>query len=93
MFSERLKDLRNAHRLTQPQLAECLGVTKQSISNWENNNIMPSVEVLVTVAGFFHVSTDFMLGIDHRKYVEVSCLTLEEMAHIQQIINDITQGR
>ena len=35
---------------------------KQSVSNWENDNIMPSVETLKKAADFFHVSTDYLLG-------------------------------
>ena len=93
MFNERLKELREAKRLSQVQLAKELNISKQSVSNWENNNILPSIDVLIKVIQFFRVSTDYILGLTDRKYIEVSNLTLEEMAHIQQIINDITKGR
>ena len=42
MFPERIKYLRQTRELNQVQLAEKLGTTKQSISNWENDNIVPS---------------------------------------------------
>ena len=93
MFYERLKELREANRLSQVQLAKELNISKQSISNWENNNILPSIDVLIKVIQFFRVSADYILGLTDRKYIEVSKLTLEEMAHIQQIINDITKVR
>ena len=44
MFAIRLKNLRQSRELNQVQLAEKLGVKKQSISNWENDNIMPSID-------------------------------------------------
>ena len=62
MFAVRIKYLRLARELNQVQLAERLGVKKQSISNWENDNIMPSIEMLIRIADFFHVSTDYLLG-------------------------------
>ena len=64
MFAIRIKNLRQSRELNQVQLAEKLGVKKQSISNWENDNIMPSIDMLIRIANFFHVSTDYLLGRD-----------------------------
>ena len=89
MLSERIKELRLARNMTQVDLAKELNVTKQSISNWENDNIQPSIDMLVKIASFFSVSCDYLLGIDKRKFIEVSGLTEAEIAHIQLIINDI----
>lgn len=46
MLGEQIKSLRIAHNISQVSLANQLGVTKQSVSNWENNNILPSIEML-----------------------------------------------
>lgn len=89
MFGDRIKILRTSHNLSQVQLAEQLNVSKQTVSNWENNNILPSVEMLVKIALFFSVSTDYLLELDHRSYIEISGLTDSQLAHIQQIIQDI----
>lgn len=89
MFGDRIKTLRTSHNLSQVQLAEQLNVSKQTVSNWENNNILPSVEMLVKIALFFSVSTDYLLELDHRSYIEISGLTDSQLAHIQQIIQDI----
>ena len=43
MFCQQIKELRKARGLTQVELANDLGVTKQSVSNWENDNILPSM--------------------------------------------------
>ena len=42
MLNERIRQLREARGMTQVELARQLSVTKQSVSNWENNNIQPS---------------------------------------------------
>ena len=89
MFGEMLKMMRKSRNLNQVQLAAQLNVTKQTISNWENNNILPSIDMLVKISHSFSVSTDYLLELDNRFYLEVSGLTVEQIAHIQQIINDI----
>ena len=89
MFGDVIKSLRVSHNISQVQLASEIHVSKQTISNWENNNILPSIEMLVKIAAFFSVSTDYLLELDRRKYIEVSGLTDQELAHIQQIISDI----
>ena len=89
MFGEMLKMMRKSRNLNQVQLAAQLNVTKQTISNWENNNILPSIDMLVKISHYVSVSTDYLLELDNRFYLEVSGLTVEQIAHIQQIINDI----
>lgn len=91
MFGDRIKSLRLSHNLNQVQLAEQLKVSKQTVSNWENNNILPSIEMLVKIASFFSVSTDYLLELDDRRYLEVTGLSDSHLAHIQQIINDILE--
>lgn len=90
MFGEIIKNLRTAHNLNQVQLATKLNVSKQTVSNWENNNILPSIEMLIKISQFFSVSTDYLLELDERHYIEVTGLTETQLAHIRQIIHDIT---
>lgn len=89
LFYERLKILRKAYRVSQKDLAKPLHVSKQTVSNWENGNITPSVEMLMKIADFFHVSTDYLLGLDDRVCLEVTNLSIEKVSLIQQIVNDM----
>ncbi|MGI6009868.1 MAG: helix-turn-helix domain-containing protein [Ruminococcus sp.] len=91
MLNERIKELRIAHKMNQIEFGKKLNVTKQSVSNWENNNIQPSVDMLVKIADCFSVSTDYLLGRDSRKYLDVSDLSPLEVVHLQNIINDLRQ--
>ena len=61
MFGDVIKKLRTAHNLNQVQLAGKLNISKQTVSNWENNNILPSIEMLVKIADILNVSTDYLL--------------------------------
>ena len=89
MLNERIRKLRTERNLSQVDLAKLLNVTKQSVSNWENDNIQPSIEMLMKIASVFSVSTDYLLGLDDRRYMEVTGLTDVEIAHLQQVIGDI----
>ena len=96
MFPKQIKYLRRA--LSQVQLADKLGVKKQSISNWENDNIRPSVEMLEKIADFFDVSTDYLLGREEKgkglggvNTLDVTGLSPLQIKHIQLIVDDIRE--
>lgn len=91
LFGERMKQLRCSHNLSQVDVAHDLHVSKQTVSNWENNNIFPSIEMLVKLADYFAVSTDYLLGRDDKTYLEVSGLTQTQLAHIHMLIQDILE--
>ena len=89
MLNEKIKLLRNQRNITQVELARHLSVSKQAVSNWENDNIHPSIDMLVKIAGFFSVSTDYLLGLENKRYLEITGLSDLKITHIQQIIDDM----
>ncbi len=89
MLGLRIKELRLSHSLNQVELAQRLSVTKQTISNWENNNIQPSVDMLVKIADCFSVTTDYLLDRENKISINVDGLSTTEIAHIEQIIRDL----
>lgn len=89
MLGKIIKDLRVSHGLNQVELAKKLSVTKQTISNWENSNIQPSVDMLVKIADCFSVTTDYLLGRDDKAVLCVDGLTEIQIAHIEQLIQDL----
>ncbi|MFR8053039.1 MAG: helix-turn-helix domain-containing protein [Negativibacillus massiliensis] len=92
MIGDRIRLLREKQNLSQVQLAEKINVSKQSVSNWENNNIVPSIDILKKLALFFNVSTDYLLELNDRIFLEVTGLSETELFHLQQIANDITSA-
>ena len=72
MLNENIRKLRLARGVSQVELASALGVTKQSVSNWENDNIQPSIEMLIKLARYFSVTTDYLLGLVTEKHLDVS---------------------
>ena len=61
-FGQKIKKLRTDAGLSQAMLAEHIGVSVQSISNWECNNTMPDISQIVPLASILCVSTDYLLG-------------------------------
>ena len=61
-FGTRLKRLRRENDVTQAALAEYIGVVASAVGKYETvDNAYPSVEALIKIAEFFHVSIDFLL--------------------------------
>ena len=88
MLSDRIYELRTSFGWTQVQLAERLNITKQTVSNWENDNIQPSIDMLIKLSKIFNVSTDYLLGLTPTNFINVDGLPIEFVSHIVQIIKD-----
>lgn len=88
MLGQRIGELRLVFGWSQVQLAKGLNVTKQTVSNWENDNIQPSIEMLVRISKIFGVTTDYLLGLDDIPRLNVEGLPLNIVAHLALLIED-----
>ena len=61
-LSENIKNLRKRAVMTQEQLADKLGVTRQTVSKWKNNMSVPDADILSEMADVFDVSVSELLG-------------------------------
>lgn len=62
-FAERLKELRIENGLTQTQLAKNTGVSQAGLAHWEACTRIPNAAVVILLAKYFGVTTDFLLGL------------------------------
>ena len=70
MIGERLKNLRTEKKLRQLDLADHLGVSRTTYTQYETNASEPDNDTLIRIATFFDVSLDFLLGrTDARKHI------------------------
>lgn len=60
-FGEKLQRLRQREGLSQDQLAELLGISRQAVSRWERDETLPETATVVRLAEIFHVTTDYLL--------------------------------
>lgn len=83
---ERIKELRNAKRMTQHEFAERINVTKSTVSAYENGTRLPSYDVLIKIARLFKVSTDHLLGYSTKSTIDVTGLTRKQINVIQDVV-------
>lgn len=93
MLNVSIKQLRISRGMSQVELAKKLSVTKQTVSNWENDNIQPSIDMLERLADFFNVSTDYLLGRVDSTKISTEGLTTDEISHIVLLINDLIKRK
>ena len=63
IFSVRIRELRKKSGVSQMQLANALGLTQNSIGMMERGHRGTTIDKLVLLAEYFHVSTDYLLGV------------------------------
>jgi len=78
-FSTRVKELREKAHMSMEQLAKELGVTKSRVNMWENNGTLPRSEILIQLANYFKVSTDYLLGNDDTSEVSKTNMKLNSL--------------
>lgn len=88
-----LKTLRLKSNMTQAQLAQKLGLTKSVISAYETGLRLPSYDILIHIAEIYDVSTDYLLGIEHKQEIDLSGLSQEEVAVILNLIKVMKRNR
>ena len=87
----RLRELRKDNNMSQEELGKLLGVTKVSVSGYENGTRIPSMETLLTILNVFKISADYLLG----RELDVICESEEETTLIAKndinIINELKE--
>lgn len=90
-FGMRLKELREAKRLSQIDVAKRLDVTRSTISGYECNTITPSVEQLVNMAVLYNASLDYIMGMENRTYLYLDDMSESQQQMILDIVDRIKQ--
>ena len=84
-FAAILKDLRVQHNMSQADLARVLGVSRSTVSSYENDTRSPDKDTLLKIAACFQVSTDFLLGYD--------TAAISNSSEYTQVLSEINQIR
>lgn len=87
LLGEKIKFLRQKARYTQDELADRLSVSKASVSAYERNLRQPSLDVIISLARIFNVSTDYLLTGKSNIIIEVSGLTDEQRQSVYEMAN------
>lgn len=101
--SERIKMLRMEQKLTQPELAEKLGCTRQRIADWERGKSLPNTGDIVKLSKIFKTTSDYILclsttptkdlGIQYIcDYTGLTKESVERIKNANNIKNDVELG-
>ena len=82
-----LKQLRKERNLTQEDLAECLGVSPQTVSKWENNLSMPDISCLPVLADYFGITVDALLvhNVNRKDDMKELCEEIHALANMGKL--------
>ena len=81
-FPGRLKILRDKYGYTQSDLAKRLSLTRASVNAWEMGLSAPSTPFLIELSKLFHVTTDYLLGLDDCITIRTDNLSEREISAI-----------
>lgn len=100
-LGDRLKTARVSRKLSQREVADLLQVSPGTISNYENSERTPSLEVLMSLARIYQCSTDFLLGfspadsaqpalsLDSRFSINASMLNEKQRKILQRFLSEL----
>ena len=88
-FGENLKKLRKGRSMTQSELGGKIGLSKAVISKYETGLGYPSFDVLIRIAQFFGVTTDFLLGVSGNRTMDISGLTASQAEAVHRLVAEL----
>lgn len=89
IFASRLKKSREKNSMTQSDLAKILGRSVQTISNWENQINLPSLETLDMLCDALHVSSDYLMGREKMDSLSVEGLDEDVIFVLKNLVETI----
>lgn len=91
-FGDILKNLRKNNGLTQSELGRHVGLSKAVISKYETGIGYPNFETLIRIAEYFGITTDYLLGVENGKMVDVSGLNESQIEAVHRIIAEFSKA-
>lgn len=87
MIGERIRSLRDKAGYSQAELARKLSVTRSSVNAWESGLSAPTAVYIVELAHLFHVSSDYLLGLNSSESISLEGLTNEEVQILYKLLD------
>ena len=87
MICDTIKKLRETAGYSQSSLAKALGVTRSAVNAWEMGLSIPTTQYVAELTQLFHVSADYMLGLDNTESIYIGNLSEEEKHILYSLLN------
>lgn len=91
-LGERIKEARTQAGFTQEQLAEMLNLSRGTIARYELGEIEPKLQNLAAIANVLHVSSDYLMGLDHLSIRTEEPLSNKAVKSLNDFIREIRKG-
>lgn len=88
-MGEKLRSLRIENKFTQKQVADRIGLAISAVSSYESGFRYPSYESLIKLSKMFHVSTDYLLGLNSKRDIDVTGLDDAEIELLSQLVDKL----
>lgn len=88
-IADRIRFLREQCGMTQTDLANRLGISRSAVNSWEMSLSSPSISNVIEMSKLFNVSTDYILSIEEKVFVDISDLSTEHKEIILKLINSL----
>ena len=86
-LADKIKKLREQTGMTQADLAKKLSLTRAGINAWEMGISVPSTPYIIEIANLFHVTTDYLFGLDENQTLRTDGLNDQEISALINIID------
>ena len=91
--ADRIKTLREQKGLSQAKLAKILNITRSSVNAWEMGVSIPSTQKIVELALLFHITTDYILGLDDDSSLSLKTYDEKDIRLIYHLLNYIEENK
>ena len=86
-IGERISYLRDREGISQSALAKEIGATRAAVNAWEMGISNPNMLSLIELTSYFHVSMDYLLGLDNSEFISLETLSGEEKKIVMHLIH------
>lgn len=93
MIYDMIKNLREEAGYSQAQLAKKLDVTRSSVNAWEMGLSTPTTHYVVELAKIFHVSTDYLLGLENKRHIVIDDYNKSEIELIYKLVKYFDENK
>lgn len=91
-LGERLRHLRENNNLTQREVAERIGVNKNTIGKYESDTANPSLQTIIKFALMYNVSIDYLVGIGKESYLYLNEFSENQRKFILDTLNGLKEN-
>lgn len=78
MIGQTIRDLRKLKKMSQSELAKVVGVSQTTVTAWETGKAEPSSSAISSLADYFNVTTDYLLGRPEKKDDDTKTADIED---------------